>query len=171
VNVAVTEVLPFMVRTHGAVPVQPPPDQPANDEPVDGDAVSVTPVPAGYTSVQSAPQLIPAGVLVIVPVPVPFFITVKVAWLNVATTETAAFTVTTHAPVPLHPPPDQPEKNEPVVGDAVNVTLVPARCTSEQSAPQLIPAGELVIVPVPVPFFITVKVTSSMQLTVRDSHE
>jgi hypothetical protein len=56
---------------HVDVPVQTPPDQPANFEPVAGVAVSVTCVPLGKVSVHVAPQLIPAGELVTVPVPVP----------------------------------------------------------------------------------------------------
>jgi hypothetical protein len=72
----------FMITVHEPVPLHPPPDQPAKTEPADGDVVNVTLVPAGYTSVQSDPQLMPAGELVTVPDPVPFFVTVKLVWLN-----------------------------------------------------------------------------------------
>ncbi len=44
---------------------------------------------------------------------------------NTAVTATASFIVTTHVPVPLHPPPFQPVNVEPVSGTAVNVTTVP----------------------------------------------
>ena len=45
--------------------------------------------------------------------------------------------------------PDQPAKTWFAPGAAVRVTLVPEAYDSVQSAPQLMPAGELVIVPVP----------------------
>jgi hypothetical protein len=45
--------------------------------------------------------------------------------LNVAVTERLAVIVTAHAPVPLHPPPLQPAKDEPGVAAAVSVTPAP----------------------------------------------
>ena len=69
-NVAMTDVAVVSERVHVDVPVQAP-DQPANFEPVAGVAVSVTCVPLPKLSVHVAPQLIPAGELVTVPVPVP----------------------------------------------------------------------------------------------------
>ena len=50
---------------------------------------------------------------------------VKVEVLNVATTDSAAFIVTTHVPVPEHPAPLQPANAEPEPGVAVSVTTVP----------------------------------------------
>ena len=47
------------------------PVQPVNVEPAAGVAVSVTAVPLAKFSLQSAPQAIPAGFEVTVPVPVP----------------------------------------------------------------------------------------------------
>ena len=73
---------------------------------------------------------------------------------NVAVTERAAVIVTVHVLVPVQAP-LQPAKLEPALGAAVSVTVVPAKL-SEQSAPQLIPGGELVTVPAPVPVFVTV---------------
>ncbi len=61
-------------------------------------------------------------------------------------------------PVPEQPPPDQPAKAEPVAGAAVSVTTVPLEKDCEQVDPQLIPAGELVTVPVPAPPLVTVSV-------------
>jgi hypothetical protein len=46
VNLAVTIVSLATVTTHVPVPLQPPPDQPANEEPADGAAVRVTCVPS-----------------------------------------------------------------------------------------------------------------------------
>src|SRR2546428_8271722 len=70
---------------------------------------------------------------------------------KVAVTVVAAESVTTHVPVPLQPPPLQPEKVEPAAGVAVNVTAVPPAKLAEPVAPQLMPAGALVTVPLPMP--------------------
>src|SRR5207253_10350120 len=105
-----------------------------------------------------APQVIPAGELVTVPVPVPAVLTVsaKVGRVKVAVTVVAAETVTVQAPVPEQPPPVQPVKVEPAAGVAVNVTAVPLVKLAEQVAPQVIPTGALVTVPLPVPAWLTV---------------
>jgi hypothetical protein len=78
--------------------------------------------------------------------------------VKLAVTDFAASIVTVHVPVPVHPEPLQPVNVEPAVGEAVNVTEVFWSKLKEQVAPQLIPAGLLVIVPVPVPVFVTVRV-------------
>ena len=54
------------------------PVQPANVDPVAGMAVKVTAVPTAYLSLQSEPQAIPAGVLTIMPEPLPEMPTVSV---------------------------------------------------------------------------------------------
>jgi hypothetical protein len=77
--------------------------------------------------------------------------------VNVAVTVLAASIVTTQLPVPVHAP-DQPLKVELLSADAVKVTIVPALYVSEQSDPQLIPAGAEVTVPLPVPPLFTVSV-------------
>ena len=66
---------------------------------------------------------------------------------------TAAVIDTTQALVPEQAP-DQPLKLEPLAGDAVNVTLVPDVKVAEHDAVQLMPDGELVTVPEPVPAFV-----------------
>jgi hypothetical protein len=76
--------------------------------------------------------------------------------VKVAVTVVAAFTVAIHVPVPEQPLPLQPVKVEPAAGVAVKVTAVPIVKGVEQVAPQEIPAGELVTVPVPVPALDTV---------------
>jgi len=77
-NVAVTVVSTFKVMVQVVpVPLQPPPDQPANDDPGLGAAVMVSTVPTLYDAVQTLPQLIPDGELVTVPVPVPALVTVS----------------------------------------------------------------------------------------------
>src|SRR5207253_642564 len=154
-KVAVTVVPAETVTTHVPVPEQPPPLQPVKVEPAAGVAVSVTAVPLAKLAVHVAPQVIPAGALVTVPLPVPAGVTVRV---KVAVTDVAAETVTVHAPVPVHPPPLQPLKIEPAAGAAVSVTAVPLGKLAAQVAPQVMPVGELVMVPLPVPVLETVRV-------------
>jgi hypothetical protein len=78
--------------------------------------------------------------------------------VNVAVTAAAALSVTTQLPVPLQPPPLHPVKAEPALGVAVSVTTVPLTKSAAHVAPQLIPAGLLVTVPVPAPARVTVSV-------------
>ena len=70
-NVAVTFFAASMVTEQLPVPVQAPP-QPAKTEPLPGVAVSVTAVPLASVAEHVVPQSTPAGLLVTVPVPVPF---------------------------------------------------------------------------------------------------
>jgi len=110
-------------------------------------------------AVQVAPQVMPAGALVTAPLPVPALLTVSVkVGVKVAVTVVAAETVTTHDPVPAQPPPLQPLKVEPAAGAAVSVTAVPLAKLAVHVAPQVIPAGELLTVPLPVPAGVTVRV-------------
>jgi hypothetical protein len=60
--------------------------------------------------------------------------------------------------VPEQPPPLQPVKAEPALGVAVSVTAVALAKAAEHVVPQVIPAGELVTVPLPVPALLTVSV-------------
>ena len=76
VKVAVTAALPVNVTLQVPVPAQAP-DQPANVEVAFGTAVSVTMVPLVKLALHIAPQLMPAGLLMIVPAPVPALWTVS----------------------------------------------------------------------------------------------
>lgn len=60
------------------------------------------------------------------PVPVPVFDIVRtyVFSVKVAVTDLAAFIITIHEPVPVHPEPLHPVKVEPVAGVAVRVTCI-----------------------------------------------
>ena len=140
-----------MVTEHSPVPKQPPPLQPVKVEPGSGAASKVTKAPLGKGTEQVAPQSIPAGKLVTVPVPAPAVMTVS--WNgpeNVAVTDWAAIMVTTHCPVPEQAP-LQPAKVEPVAASALRVTTVFAVKNVKHAAPQLIPEGELDTAPVPDP--------------------
>jgi len=156
----VTEVAAFRVTVQVPVPEQPPPLQPVKVEPAAGVAVKITVVPPAYAAMHVAPQAMPAGLLVTVPIPEPVLFTVSVkAWrAKVAVTVVAAFRVTVQVPVPEQPPPLQPEKVEPAAGAAVKVTAVPLANAAEHVAPQVMPAGLLVTVPAPAPALLTVSV-------------
>ena len=68
-------MLPVMVTLPFAVQL---PDQPANVDPEAAVAINATAVPLLMLAVQVLPQLIPAGLLVTVPVPLPERVTVSV---------------------------------------------------------------------------------------------
>ena len=70
------EVLSINVITHDAVPPQAP-DHPTNVEPAAGVAVKVTLEPLLKLALHVVPQLIPAGLLVTVPLPVPARVTLR----------------------------------------------------------------------------------------------
>ena len=76
INVAVAEALAFRSNLQVEVPLQAP-DHCENSEPDFGVAVSVTVVPVVYSALQVAPHLMPEGLLVIVPVPLPALWTVS----------------------------------------------------------------------------------------------
>src|SRR5687767_8486745 len=74
--------------------------------------------------------------------------------LNVAVALRAAVIVKTQPPVPVHAP-LQPPKVDPLAAAAVSVTDAPLAKLAVHVAPQLIPLGDEVTVPVPVPAFVT----------------
>jgi hypothetical protein len=76
VNFAPTEVAALMVTLHVDVPLHPP-DHPANVALDPGAAVSETTVPAEKLAMQVVPQLMPEGLLVMLPEPVPEAATVS----------------------------------------------------------------------------------------------
>ena len=88
---------------------------------------------------------------------------------NVAVTDFAVSTVTTHEPVPEHPAPDQLAKVDPLAEIASNVTTVPGAKAKAHVPPQLIPLGVLMTVPVPVPAFVTVNVWLRGTVTVNEA--
>jgi len=142
-----------MVTAHKPVPEQAPP-QPAKVVPATADAVSETLVPGTNLASQEDVQLIPAGLLVTVPFPFPGNDTARSGFAsNPTVTCLSEFISRSQLPVPLHAPP-QPVKWDPASEVAVRVTAAPLAKLAEQTVPllpQLIPAGLLVRVPVPVP--------------------
>jgi len=152
---------PKVTVTAGVVAAQPVPAQAAKTEPVAGAAVNVTAVPLLKVPEQLVVQLMPAGELVMAPLPVPALATarVKVCRLKVPVQLLLAPKVTvTAGVVAAQPVPAQVAKTEPAAGAAVNVTAVPLLKVPEQLVVQLMPAGELVMAPLPVPALITARV-------------
>ena len=76
--------------------------------------------------------------------------------LNVAVTLRAAVIDNTQFPVPLQLP-LHPANVDPLLAVAVSVTDVPFAKFVVHVLPQLIPTGEEVTVPVPVPIFVTLR--------------
>src|SRR5262245_41185767 len=172
-NVAVTDLFALITTTHVAVPLHPLPPQPPKVDPVAAVAVKVTVVPATKGKLHVAPQTIPAGLLVTVPIPAPAGVTVRVnvftGAVKLAVTVWSAFIVTVHEPVPLQPPPLHPVNVEPPVGAAVRATVLPLGKSAAQVAPQEMPLGLLVTVPAPVPDLLTVNWCVGMVLNVADT--
>jgi hypothetical protein len=138
-----------------------------------GDANNVIDVPDAKLAVHVAPQSIPAGELVTLPVPPSWtFVTVSVNVpdegggggggsadvLKAAVTVMLLLIWTEQEPVPVQLPPLQPANADPAAGTAVSVTVVPPENDREQVVPQLMPLGLLVTVPLPVPFLVTCSV-------------
>ena len=93
VNVAVQLRAPLIVTTPSRQSECP--LQPSKTEPAPALAVSVTTVFSTYVWLQSEPQLIPAGLLVTVPVPEPFRVTVRVWELGAVTVSVSSAITTT----------------------------------------------------------------------------
>jgi hypothetical protein len=148
---------------HVPVPSQGPAPQPVKVDPAEAVAVNTITVPLAKPNEHVGPQLIPVGLLVTVPVPVPALFTVKVTLdpvvLNVAVTASAALIVTEQVLVPVHPAPLHPANVDPLAAAAVSITTCPLVKLAKHVVPQLIPAGLLVTVPVPVPALVTVRVS------------
>src|SRR2546422_214503 len=119
-------------------------------EPAAGVAVRVTAAPLVKLAAQVAPQLIPAGLLVTVPVPAPAGVTVNTkVGAKVAVTVVAAEIVTVQAPVPVHPPPLQPVKVEPAAGVGVGVNAAARGQRAGEVPPHIRAAGLVVLAPRP----------------------
>jgi hypothetical protein len=149
-NVALTDFAESTVTMQAPVPLQAP-LHPEKVEPLSGVAVRVTSEFWFQLALHVVPQLIPAGELVTVPVPSPSLPTVNEYEFvkNTALRVFAASMVTTHIGLePLHAP-LQPTNVVVLSAVAVNMTVVPALKLEEHDAPQYIPKGSLVMVPLP----------------------
>ena len=114
----------------------------------------------------------PAGLDVTVPTPVPVLVTASetVCTLKLAVTFRAAVIVTVHVAPETESQPLHALNSDPLFGAAESVTVVPPAYGSEQSAPQLIPAGFEVTTPAPAPVLLTPSVklaTLKLAVTVR----
>src|SRR3984885_746962 len=125
----VTVVFAATVTTQGSMPTQPPPDHPAKVELLAATAGSVTWVPPAKLAEQVVPQLIPDGLLVTVPEPLPVgaIDSMKPLSANFASTVALPVNASVQGALPVHPPPLQSEKFEPALALAVKVigTAVP----------------------------------------------
>jgi hypothetical protein len=113
-------------------------------------AVSCTEVPETKGAEQAAPQLMPAGLLVTLPVPEIATERVLCTRVKVAVQlRSAAIETEVVARAPAQSS-DQAEKTQSELpGVAVSETVVPEPKEAEQAAPQLMPAGLLATLPVP----------------------
>jgi hypothetical protein len=149
-NVAVTASLSpsTIVNTQFWLPEQAWP-QPLKAQPLAGVADNVTCVPGAKLALHVVGQLIPAGELATVPLPVTLIEIATFCW-NVAVTDSAAFIATVQPPLPLQAPP-QPPNDQPLEGVGVKVTCDPPvkLWLHTEKAGQLMPAGLLVTVPMP----------------------
>jgi hypothetical protein len=159
--VALTDWDALIVTAHAPVPVHAP-LQPLNVLPDAACALNVTAVPLLKLEEQVLPQLMPLGLLLIVPLPVPAVVVVSTKVLvlleeKLADTDWAALIVTVQLlALPVHAPP-QPPKLCPLAACSVRVTTVPAVYEDEQALAQEMPPGVLLIVP-PEPGLATVSV-------------
>src|ERR1017187_42768 len=133
------------------------PLQPAKVDPAAGLGIRVMNVPPAKGAEQMAPQLIPAGREMTSPEPLPPLMTVTVPRLLNVAVHLLPVSDTVTLPELLQSP-LQPANVDPPAGVGVRATVVPTAKGKEQVLPQLIPDGEEVTVPEPVPLFVTVRV-------------
>ena len=173
-KVAVTVSLALSVTTQVRLLLQLAPVQPAKVEFAPAVAVSVTWDPSGKFALQLVAQLLmPGGLLVTVPLPVPATITLNTdaAWVGVkvAVTFSLAPSVTVQVGLaPLHPPPLHPANDELAAAVAVRVTRVLGSKLALQVCPQLMPEGSLVTLPFPVPLSATVSTGVVLKLAITE---
>ena len=145
-NVAASDLDELIVTAQAPAPVHAP-LQPTNAELAAGVSFMVTTVPLVKFAAHVPGQLIPAGLLVTVPVPFPARVTVRgKSNLKLAVTTSDALKATEHVPVPEQGP-LQPVKTEPVAAFAVKMTKVPSEKPNTHLLGQLMPAGLLVTDP------------------------
>ena len=159
-KVAVTEAAAFSVTSQVVVPEHPP-LHPVKLEESFGAAVRVTSVPVMNELEHAVPQLIPLGLLITLPPPLPARVTERTetgAAANVAVTDSFVVNVRVHvAAVPEHAPP-HPLNSDRRFGEADSVTFVPGANACEQVAGQY-KVGGAATVPMPLPATVKERVT------------
>lgn len=166
-KLATTFVDCVIVNVQVPVPEQPSPVHPVNVDPAVGLAVNVICVPLAKLAEHVVEHmLIPAGLLLTLPLPVPAKVTVSKSLLPVLK---VAVTVTSAVPMGTVQVGGfvcglagvqfalKPANDEPDAAVAVSITLLLSVNGARQTVGQLIPTGELVTVPAPVPFSVTVR--------------
>jgi hypothetical protein len=147
-----------IVRLHAPVPLHAP-LQPVKADSAAGVALRVTLEPIGRSALHVVPQLSVVPVATTLPVPVPFLLALSVYFdrLKVARTLVHESIGTVQVPVPLQIP-LHPANVESRLALGVSVTAAPLGKSLLQVLPQLIPEGEDVTLPVPLPSLVTVSV-------------
>ena len=129
VKVAVTDLALLVVTRHSFEPLtESQPLQATALEPVPETPFSATVVPSANSAEHSVPQLMPVGVLVTVPLPLPALVTFSVNFgvsAKVAVTAFALVIVTTHSLPLLVSQPVKATDLVPAPRAALSVTLVP----------------------------------------------
>jgi len=108
------------------------------------------------------PLLNPDAILTVRPYPAGFRLNVAVQDL---------FTDIVTIPSEQSESPLQPANVDPAAGVAIRETMVPEEYTSEQSLPQLMPAGLLVTDPLPAPDFVKARAKVVTGMVAQDSFE
>lgn len=106
-------------------------------------------LPDAYVALQVAPQSMPAGALVTLPLPLFDIVSAKDGRLKLAVTRAGLAILTAQGLVDPEQAPDQPMNCAPVVGVAVRLTVVPGAKLVLQFVVQEIPVGTLVTDPLP----------------------
>jgi len=145
--------------------LHPPKLQPEKLEPAAGVTVKLTceirsEKPNVHPWVEPEEQSMPGGVLTTLPFPSPATFTVStLARVNDVVASRGASSVSMHGPF-AEQPPVQPSKLAMLDASAVSVTIVPVGNIAKHGPPpmfeQLMPGGELVTVPGPLPITLTV---------------
>jgi hypothetical protein len=149
-NVAVTAPAAFIVTLHVPVPEQAP-LQPVKVDVGFGAALRVTAVPEPKFAEHVLPQLIPSGLLVTIPLPLPASETVsKTALSNFAVIVRLEFTIRLQSIIlAVQPPPLQPANTEPELGAAPRMKSEPAETEHPVAQTPGLEIGPTIPVPLP----------------------
>ena len=150
-NAAVTVRAALIVTLHVMLVPEHAPPHPAKRMPFAGFAVNVTVEPDANDALHEVLQPMPAGELDTDPLPVLVTVSITAGAKFAVTAIDEIVIESVQAPAPVQAPPLQPEKTDPAAGVAPSATDVRGVKAALHVAPQSIPAGALVTVPVPEP--------------------